>query len=81
MTKSNQLMTFGVAVALAFGASAGGAAPLSHGAEAITEAKATLNWVEQVHGTHRRCVLGRVPRWGVVRWHRHVGLANVPVRC
>ena len=81
MTRLNQLATFGAAGALAFVANVSSAAPLSHGADAIIKANATLNLVEQAHGTHRACVRGRVPRWGVVRWHRHVGLAHVPVRC
>jgi hypothetical protein len=34
-----------------------------------------------VHGTHRACVRGWVPRWAVVRWHRHVGVTNLPIRC
>ena len=73
--------TFSAASVLAFVANVSGAAPLSYGADAIIGANATLNLVEQAHSTHRACVLGRVPRWGVVRWHRHVGLAHVPVRC
>ena len=81
MTSSNQLTTFGVAVALAFVANVSGAAPLSYGNGAILRANATLNLVEQVHGTHRACVRGWVPRWGFVRLHRHVGVAHVPVRC
>jgi hypothetical protein len=40
-----------------------------------------LNMVEQTHGTHRACRLGRVPRWRAIRWHRHIGVSNVPVRC
>jgi hypothetical protein len=81
MTKLNQLATSGAAFALAFAANVSGAAPLCHGAGAMIEANATINLVEQAHGTHRACVRGRVPRWGVVRWHRHVGLGHVPVRC
>ena len=81
MTRLNQLATFGPAVALAFVANVSGAAPLSHGANAIIEGNATLNLVEQVHGTHRACVRGWVHRWGIVRWHRHVGPTHLPVRC
>ena len=81
MTSSDQLTTFGVAVALAFVSNVTGAAPLGHGSDAIARANATLNLVEQVHGTHRACVRGWVPRWGIVRRHRHVGVAHVPVRC
>jgi len=81
MKRLNYFATFGAAVALALLSNVSGAAPLSHGADAIIKANTTLNLVEQAHGTHRACVLGRVPRWGVVRWHRHVGLAHVPVRC
>jgi hypothetical protein len=81
MTSSNLLTIFGVAVALAFAASVSGATQLSHGNDAIVRASATLNLVEQVHGAHRACVRGWVRRWGTVRWHRHVGVAHVPVRC
>jgi hypothetical protein len=80
-TKLNQLATFGAAVALASVANVSGAAPLSDGADAIIEANATLSLVEQTHGTHRVCVRGWVPRWRIVRRHRHVGPARVPVRC
>ena len=81
MTRSKPLTAFGVAVVLAFAANAGSAAPFSHGAQAILESNATLNPVEQVHGTHRACLRGWVHRWGVVRRHRHVGVAHIPVRC
>jgi hypothetical protein len=41
-----------------------------------------LTLVEQAHGVHRSCRLGPVRRWNrTVRWHRHVGVASVPVRC
>jgi hypothetical protein len=81
MTRSDLATAFGVAVVLAFAANAGSAAPFSHGAQAILESNETSNLVEQVHGTHRACVRGWVHRWGVVRRHRHVGVAHVPVRC
>ena len=81
MTKLNQLAIFCAAVAPAFLANVSGAVPLSHGSDAIIEANATLNIIEQVHGTHRACVRGWVPRWAVVRWHRHVGVTNLPIRC
>ena len=81
MTSLTPLATFGAAIAVAFIANVSYAAPLSHGADAITKASATLNLVEQVHGTHRACVRGWVHRWGIVRWHRHVGVSHVPVRC
>ena len=81
MASSYPLTTFGAAVALAFVANVSGAAPLSQGADAVIKAGATLNLVEQAHGTHRSCVRGWVPRWSVVRWHRHVGVTNVAVRC
>ena len=81
MKNPKSLMAFSVAVVLAFAASAGSAAPFSHGAQAILESNPTLNLVEQVHGTHRSCARGWVHRWHVVRWHRHVGVTHVPVRC
>jgi hypothetical protein len=81
MMISNPSTTFAVALSFALGANVSAAAPLIHGANALVEGKATLNLVEQVHGTHRACVRGWVHRWGAVRWHHHVGLAHVPVRC
>jgi hypothetical protein len=82
VTKVNLLAMLGGALALALAATAGVAAPFSQGADATLRAAATLNSIEHVHGTHRACRLGRVPRWGgVVRWHRHVGPRNLPVRC
>ncbi len=81
MTTLKQSAAIGAAIALAFVANVSGAAPLSHAASAIIGAKPTLSLVEQAHGTHRACVRGWVARWGVVRWHRHVGLAHIPVRC
>jgi hypothetical protein len=77
----NPLTAFGIAVALAMAANAALAAPLNPGSEAIVGANAALNDVERVHGTHRVCVRGWVPRWGVARRHRHVGVARLPVRC
>jgi hypothetical protein len=81
--RSNQLASLGAALTFTFvAASISVAAPLSYGAGALIESAATLKLVEAVHGTHRTCLLGRVPRWGgVVRLHRHVGAAHVPVRC
>ncbi len=82
MSKSKPLATFVAAIALAFVANTSIAAPLGRGADAVAGAAATLNSVEQAHGFHRACRLGRVSRWGgVVRFHRHVGHAGVPVRC
>jgi hypothetical protein len=58
------------------------AMPLSLAAEATIASAATLSTLEQVHGTHRSCRLGRVWQWGgAVRLHRHVGSRNSPVRC
>jgi hypothetical protein len=72
----------GAALALVLPMSASTALPLGLGAEATIEAAATLTTIEQVHGTHRSCRLGRVWQWGgVVRWHRHVGPRNRAVRC
>jgi hypothetical protein len=81
MTKSNPLAAAVGALALVLIAKVCVAAPLSQGADATIKAAAALTMVEQTHGTHRACRLGRVSRWGVVRWHRHVGLTNLPVRC
>jgi hypothetical protein len=71
----------GGALALPLTISTSLALPLSLGAEATIESAAILSTIEQVHGTHRSCRLGRVWQWGVVRWHRHVGSRNSPVRC
>jgi hypothetical protein len=81
MTRLNQLAIFCAAAVLTFLANVSGAAPLSLGSGAIIEANATQNVIERVHGTHRACVRGWVPRWAVVRWHRHVGVTNLPIRC
>ncbi len=82
MRRSTRLAFFGSALAFAFVANTSVASPLSPGADAVMGAAATLALVEQAHGVHRVCALGRVPRWGAVaRWHRHVGAAHVPVRC
>jgi hypothetical protein len=77
----NHLAAFGAAIALALVANVSAAAPLSHGADAIIKANAASSLVVQVHGTHRSCRRGWVPRWHVVRWHRHVGVSRVAVRC
>ena len=74
-------VAFGAAVAFVFVANVSAAAPLGHGAAAMIEANTTLSLVEQVHGTHRSCRRGWVPRWHVVRWHRHVGMSRTAVRC
>jgi len=81
MTKLNLLAVAGGALSLVLVAKIGVAAPLSQGADATIKAAETLNMVEQTHGTHRSCRLGRVSRWRVTRWHRHIGVSNVPVRC
>jgi hypothetical protein len=83
MARWNQLASIGAAtLALAIVTTAGVAAPLSLGADAIIGSTAVLNLVEPTHGTHRACLLGRVSRWGgIVRLHRHVGSAHTPVRC
>ncbi len=60
----------------------GAAAPLGQGADAMLKAADSMSSIERVHGCHRACLLGRVPRWGgVVRFHRHVGPSCIPVRC
>ena len=81
MTKLNGLAAAGGALALVLIAKIGVAAPLSQGADVTIKAAATLTMVEQTHGSHRACRLGWVSRWRVTRWHRHIGPANVPVRC
>jgi hypothetical protein len=82
MTKFMLFATVGGALALVLSIHAGAALPLSLGSEATIQSAATLVTVEQVHGTHRSCRLGRVWQWGsVVRLHRHVGSRNTPVRC
>ncbi len=39
------------------------------------------NLVQKVHGCHRSCEFGYIPRWGVSRWHRYGGPGCYPVRC
>ena len=81
MTKLSPLAAAGGVLALVLIAEIGVAAPLSQGADATIKAAATLTMIEQTHGIHRTCRLGWVSRWGVARWHRHIGVTNVPVRC
>ena len=81
MTKLILSAAVGCVLALPFTIGTSVALPLSLGAEATIESAVTLSAIEQVHGTHRSCRLGRVWQWGVVRWHRHVGSRNSPVRC
>jgi hypothetical protein len=82
MSKLDLLATVGGTLLVTLVASLGAAAPLTQAADATIKAAATLTMVEDAHGTHRVCRLGRVPRWGgIVRLHRHVGGASVPVRC
>ena len=76
------LAAAGGAFVLAFAGSSGVATPLSLGAGATIAATAEVNLIEHTHGRHRACVVGRVPRsGGAIRFHRHVGPNNVPVRC
>ena len=82
MTKLILSSVFGGALALALNTGASVAVPLSLGSEATIDSAAALSTIEQVHGTHRSCRLGRVWQWGgVVRLHRHVGRRNTAVRC
>ena len=79
MTHLNLLVAIS---ALALVTTTGAAAPLNQAADATIKAAETLTLVEQAHGVHRSCRLGPVRRWSrTVRWHRHVGVASVPVRC
>lgn len=82
MTRLILSAAVGGCLGLALTTVTGVAVPLSSGAEATIESTATLSAIEQVHGTHRSCRLGRVWQWGgAVRLHRHVGPRNTPVRC
>jgi hypothetical protein len=82
MAKLNLLAAVGSAFVLAFVGTTSVAAPLSLGAGATMSAAAEVSLIENTHGRHRACVVGRVPRWGgAIRFHRHVGAAHVPVRC
>jgi hypothetical protein len=82
MSKLSLLAAVSGALVLAFVARTGIAAPLSLGADATISAGAEVSLIEHTHGRHRACVVGRVPRWGgAIRFHRHVGRANTPVRC
>ena len=45
------------------------------------EAPVSQSLVTKVHGCHRSCEFGYIPRWGISRWHRHAGARCLPVRC
>jgi len=48
----------------------------------IADTAAPPTLVQKTFGCHRSCERGPVPRWGdAIRWHRHVGVACVPVEC
>jgi hypothetical protein len=82
MTKLILSEAAGAALALVLTIGASTALPLGSGAEATIESAATLTTIEQVHGTHRSCRIGRVWQWGgVVRLHRHIGRGSRAVRC
>ena len=82
MIRLHRVASVGVVLATILVAGNGIAAPLGRGADAIIKATASNSLIEQAHGCHRVCALGRVPRWGsVIRLHRHVGPNCVPVRC
>jgi hypothetical protein len=82
MAKLNLLTAASGVFVLVFAGSTCVAAPLSLGADATINATAKMSLIEYTHGRHRACVVGRVPRWGgAIRFHRHVGPNNVPVRC
>ena len=65
MTKLSPLAAAGGVLALVLIAKIGVAAPLSQGADATIKAAATLNMVEQTHGTHRTA--GHLCRYFLVR--------------
>jgi len=81
MNKLNILAAVGGVLVVALVARISVAAPLSQAADATIRAAATMSLVEQAHGCNRVCRVGWVPRWGVVRFHRHVGSSCRPVRC
>ena len=81
MTKLNRLMVVVGALAFALVARTAPAAPLSQGADALVKAGARISSIELTHRCHRACVVGRVPRWAAIRFHRHVGPHCAPVRC
>jgi hypothetical protein len=81
MTSLNSFAAISGALALALVGRTSVATPLNQGADAMVRANATISLIEKTHGCHRACLVGRVPRWGVVRFHRHIGPACVPVRC
>jgi len=81
MTKLALLAAISGAFALAFVAGNGAATPLSGGVESTLVAADAMSLIEPVHGCHRSCRFGWVSRWGVSRFHRHVGPHCRPVRC
>jgi hypothetical protein len=60
------------------GLAAGPAFAVSPATNGVT---APQSLIEKVHYCHRSCEFGYIPRWGVRRWHRHVGPGCHPVRC
>ena len=76
-------LTLSVAFACAcFLATTASAGPPVQGAGSTLRAVAEVSLVEEAHGCHRICTLGRVGQWGgAIRLHRHVGPACRPIRC
>jgi hypothetical protein len=81
MTKLTRLAAIAGPLALALVIRIGPAAALGQGADALLKASAATSSVELTHGCHRACVVGRVPRWAAIRFHRHAGPRCLPLRC
>ena len=81
MTKLALLAAISGAFALAFIAGNVAATPLSEGVKSTLVAADAMSLIQPVHGCHRSCRFGWVSRWGVSRFHRHVGPHCRPVRC
>lgn len=58
-----------------------GASPAMAVSPATTDVVKPETLIQKVHGCHRSCEFGYIPRWGVTRWHRHAGPGCYPVRC
>ena len=81
MTKLNRFAAIAGAVAFALVIRTEPVTALGQGADALVKANATISSIELTHACHRSCVVGRVPRWAAIRFHRHVGPHCLPVRC
>jgi hypothetical protein len=74
--RASRLATLGILGVLSLVAS-----PAFAVSPAMTDGTAPESHIQKVHYCHRSCEYGYIPRWGVSRWHRHIGPACLPERC